>query len=138
MTVFQTWLLARHAERGWNQKDAAIAYGVTESNVSNWLNPDLPWKPSARNLIRISLGLGVPIASVMAAAGYEVKMPEGSQADKNRHDERAAVLASLPQFAEILDLIARQPAEQQAVYVALIKDQILRLIPHQGTSPKSN
>lgn len=137
MAVFKTWLKAEHDKRGWDQRTAAKAYGVVETNVSNWLSGTS--HPSAMNLIRISLGLKTPIANVMRAAGYDLPLAAGGVDDsENRRDERAAVLASLPQFAEILDLIARQPAEQQAVYVALIKDQILRLIPRQGTSPKSN
>ena len=127
MPVFKTWLKARHDERGWTQRDAAAHYGVIETNVSNWLNSET--HPSMLNLIRISLGLGLPITEVLGAAGYEIKMPATIEMDASRRDERAAVLASLPQFAEILDLIARQPADAQAVYIALIRDQLLKIIP---------
>ncbi len=72
----------------------------------------------------------------MRAAGYDVPTPQASA--ETRADERAAVLASLPQFAEILDLIARQPVAQQAVYVALIKDQLTRILPLDQADSRSN
>jgi hypothetical protein len=53
-------------------------------------------------------------------AGYE--KPEGSAlAPDKLREERARVLAALPQFADIIDIVATRPPERQAVELAMIR-----------------
>jgi len=122
MSVFSTWLESELNARGWDQRQAALAIGVRESTVHNWLRQEI--RPSVKNSLKVAKGLGVPVEVVLRQAGYNG--PDEKQMTQPVVDkERAAILAALPQFAEIIDLVASKPPEQQAVYLKVIRRLLL-------------
>jgi transcriptional regulator with XRE-family HTH domain len=118
MSVFGTWLQSELDKRGWDQRQAAQAIKVRESSVHNWIHQG--GLPSVRNVAKIARYLDVPIEVVWDMAGYEKPDGKALAPDKLK-EERARVLASLPQFADILDIVADQPPEPQAIQLAMIR-----------------
>lgn len=118
--MFGTWFKGEIDKRGWDQRAAALHIGVKETTVHNWIHQGK--KPTTKNAIKIALGMGIPITEVMAAAGYDVPVPG---TEEEREKARLEVLAGLPQFAEIIDLIARQPPKEQATYIDIIRRLLL-------------
>lgn len=123
MSVFSAWLQSELDAQGWDQRQAAGAIRVRESSIHNWLHKGVI--PKSPSLIKIAMATGTPIEDVMQAAGF----PDLNIIRKKaaRADARAKVLASLPQFAEIIDRVARQTPAKQAAYIEMIK----RIIPPQ-------
>lgn len=122
MSVFSTWLSSEIEARGWDQRMAAQAFGVRESSVHNWLHQNR--KPSVKNVLKIARGLHVPVEVVLSQAGYDGPS-EAKRTPGAVELERAALLAALPQFAEIIDIVASKPPEQQAVYLKVIRRLLL-------------
>lgn len=121
MSVFSTWLRAEMQANGWDQRSAARAFGVRETTVHNWLHQNM--RPSNRNLLRIALATRKPIDAVARAAGFDDFA--AVLTDDAAASERARLLAALPQFAEIIDVMARKSLDEQAVYIALIRQILL-------------
>lgn len=131
MSIFSSWLQAELNTRGWNQRTAAQAFGVVETVVHNWLHKGV--RPNGKNLLKVSMALRVPLDEVARAAGYD-DIPLFKN-EREAADARIAVLAALPQFAEVIDLVARKPLEQQATYIELIRRLLLDRPP--ATDPVS-
>lgn len=129
MSVFGTWLQSEIDKRGWDQRMAAKAIKVPESTMHNWLHQDMT--PSVKNIAKIARYMRIPIEVVWEKAGYE--KPSGpALSDDRLREERAKVLASLPQFAEIIDLMASKPPERQAVEIELIRRLLIDPRSNQG------
>lgn len=121
MTVFSGWLQNQMDAKGWDQRQAAAKFGVRESSIHNWLHQGR--RPAMKSVFRIALALEETVDEVARQAGYddipEIKSP-GAAAT-----ERADILASLPQFADILDMIARKPLSEQQIYIGFIRRLLL-------------
>src|SRR5208283_2582529 len=63
-------LMARH---GWNQKQAADAIGVRQSNVGRWLSNES--EPSMRVLVKIADAFGVPLDQLVRRSCSGVDRP---------------------------------------------------------------
>jgi transcriptional regulator with XRE-family HTH domain len=127
MSVFATWLQGEIDAKGWDQRQAALKIGVRESTVHNWLHQDK--SPGVKNVLRIARALNKPVEVVLEQAGYVFDDDDVPPSGNEMAQRRADVLAALPQFAEIIDRLARQPAEKQAVYIELIHRLLLGLPP---------
>lgn len=53
-------------QRGWNQKEAAEQFGVSQQNVSRWIND--AHEPSAAQIIRIATALRVSLDELLLPA----------------------------------------------------------------------
>ena len=127
MSVFGTWLQGQIDARGWDQRLAGKYIGVPETSVHNWIHQDI--RPGVRSALKIAKALKVPIDVVLQQAGYDAENGAAVTTDELMR-QRAEVLAALPQFAEIIDLLAQKPPERQAAYL----DVIRRLLIDPGSS----
>lgn len=118
MSVFGTWFQGQIDARGWDQRLAGQHIGVPETSIHNWIHQDI--KPGVRSVLKIAKGLNVPIELVLQQAGYDVENGATATPDELAQ-RRAQVLAELPQFAEIIDLLAQKPPERQAAYLDVIR-----------------
>jgi transcriptional regulator with XRE-family HTH domain len=59
------------ASKGWNQKEAAAALGVSQQNISVWLRGD--HEPSTVVLIGVAEAFGVSVDELVRAPGPKVK-----------------------------------------------------------------
>ena len=121
MSIFSGWFQGLLDGKGWDQRQAATALHVRESTVHNWLHKDA--KPGLKNVLRISIVFAQPIDEVARKAEYD-DVPAFLTAE-DAADGRAAILAALPQFADILDMVARKPPAEQAAYIAIIRRLLL-------------
>lgn len=119
MSVFGTWLQAQIDALGWDQRLAGQRIGVPETSIHNWLHQDI--KPSVRNVLKIAKALKAPIEVVLQQAGYDDVLDGPTATPDELGQQRAQVLAALPQFADIIDLLAKKPPEQQAAYLEMIR-----------------
>jgi transcriptional regulator with XRE-family HTH domain len=67
MGDFSSNLRAELSRRGWNQKDAAEHFGVSQQNVSRWLNEG--HEPSIELLLKVARALGVTPNELLCAPG---------------------------------------------------------------------
>jgi len=128
VSVFGTWFQAEIDKRGWDQRQAALSIHVRESTIHNLLHQN--GLPSIKNVVKIARYMKIPIEVVWERAGYERPDTEALAHDALQ-EERARVLASLPQFAEIIDIVASRPPERQAVELALIRRLLIDLESNQ-------
>jgi transcriptional regulator with XRE-family HTH domain len=120
MSIFGTWLQAEIDARGWDARTTAAHVGVKDNTVHYWLvGSKLPSVPSALKLAR---ALKVPVEEVLLKAGYQdiVTEAQGTTPDAAAQ-RRVEVLAQLPQFADIIEIMAKEPPERQAVQIEIIR-----------------
>lgn len=125
MSIFGSWLQSQLDTRGWDQRAAANQFGVRESSVHNWLHKGI--RPSMTSVLRIALALDEPVEDVARQAGFK-NIPV-IRNKKQAANERATVLAALPNFADVIDTIARKPLKEQAAYIAIIRRILLDPLP---------
>lgn len=118
MGVFGTWLQAQIDAQGWDQRMAGQRIGVPETSIHNWIHQGV--RPGVKSVLKIAKALRAPVETVLQQAGYEVNNGHAAT-DDEAAQQRAQVLASLPQFSEIIDLLAMQPPERQAAYIDVIR-----------------
>lgn len=133
MSVFGTWLQGEIDARGWDQRMAAQRIGVPETNVHNWIHQDI--KPGRRAILKIARALKLPLETVMEQAEYDEEGWDAELMPDEAAQQRAEVLARLPQFADIIDLVANKPLERQAAYLDMIRRL---LIDPPGSAPESS
>lgn len=124
MSIFGTWLQAEIDKRGWDARTAASQFGVKDNTVHYWLaGTKLPSITSTMKLARV---LDVPLDDVLLKAGYTdvVEQAKGTTVDEAAR-RRAQILAQLPQFAEIIEVMAQEPPERQAVQIEIIRRLLL-------------
>lgn len=124
MSVFGTWLQAQIDQRGWDARRAAAHFKVKDNTVHYWLMGTKT--PSLTSALKVARGLGVPLDDVLLKAGYAdiVQQAQGTTADEAAQ-YRARILAQLPQFAEIIEVMANEPPERQAVQIEIIRRLLL-------------
>lgn len=124
MSIFGTWLQAEIDARGWDAHTCAVRCKVKDNTVHYWLVGTK--LPSLTNVLRIARALGVPVEVVLLRAGYAdvVEQANGTTAGE-AEQRRVQILAQLPQFAEIIDIMANEPPERQAVQIELIRRLLL-------------
>lgn len=116
MTNFASWLQSMIDAKGWDQHDAALACGVRESAVHNWLHKG--YIPQTKSIIKIAIALDVPVDEVMRQA--QIDIPARRTADV-LVKETESILLSHPEYQEIIRLINKKPPEQRETYLTLIK-----------------
>jgi hypothetical protein len=125
MSVFGNWLQKQMDGKGWDQRAASVKFRVRESSVHNWLHQDK--KPAMKSVFKIALALGVSVDEVARQAGYD-DIPETGSADQGSVT-RTEILAALPQFEDLLDIIARKSPKEQQVYIGFIRRLLLSPLP---------
>jgi transcriptional regulator with XRE-family HTH domain len=124
VSIFGTWLQSELDARGWDARTAAAALGVKDNTVHYWLSGAK--LPSIKSVLVIARKLGIPVNDVLLKAGYAdvVEQAHGVTADEAAQ-ARAQILAQLPQFAEIIEVMAKEPPERQAVQIEIIRRLLL-------------
>ena len=130
MSIFGSWLQGQLDTRGWDQREASKRFGVGESSVHNWLHKGV--RPSMTSVLRIAMALDESVEVVARQAGF-TNIPV-LRNKKQAANERAAVLAALPDFADVIDLVAKKPLKEQAAYIAIIRRILLD--PPPGSESK--
>ncbi len=119
MSVFGTWLQGQIDVRGWDNREASRQIGVPETSIHNWTHGKN--KPSPRSILKIARGLRVPLEVVMAQAEGGNVDDLVPMTDDEAERQRAEVLARLPQFADIIETMAKKSPERQAAYLEMIR-----------------
>ena len=124
MSVFGTWLQAEIDKRGWDARTAAHHFKVKDNTVHYWLAGTK--KPSLKSAILVAQALQCPIDEVLLKAGYSgiVQQAQGTTPDEAQQS-RVKILAQLPQFADIIEIMAQEPPERQAVQIEIIRRLLL-------------
>lgn len=124
MSIFGTWLQSEIDTRGWDAHTAALQFGVKDNTVHYWLMGTKT--PSLTSALKVARGLGVPLDDVLLKAGYAdiVQQAHGTTEDEAAQ-HRARILAQLPQFAEIIEVMANEPPDRQAVQIEIIRRLLL-------------
>lgn len=116
MVNFASWLQSKIDAKGWDQREAAKEIGVRESAVHNWLHKG--YTPQTKSIIKIAIALGEPVDEVMRQA--QIDIPATRSADVLAQEEES-ILASHPEYRDILRLLNRKPLDQRPVYIKLVK-----------------
>lgn len=124
MSIFGTWLQSEIDARGWDAHTAALTFGVKDNTVHYWLTGAK--LPSVKSVLIIARRLDVSVNEVLTKAGYTdiVDQANGTTLDEAAQ-ARAQILAQLPQFAEIIEVMAKEPPERQAVQIEIIRRLLL-------------
>jgi transcriptional regulator with XRE-family HTH domain len=118
-TIFATWLQGAMNAHGKDARRIALALGVTESTVHNWLFEGAI--PGMKNLVELARMFDVPTESVIKIAGYDI-IPSRTPAE--REQRRAEVLAQLPRYAEIAEKVAKLSPAKQDAYLSVIEKML--------------
>lgn len=124
MSIFGTWLQSEIDKRGWDAITASHQFGVKHNTVGYWLAGTK--LPSVTSALKVARTLDVPVDEVLLKAGYTdiVEQARGTTPDEaNRR--RAEILAQLPPFAEIIEVMAKEPPERQAMQIEIIRRLLL-------------
>ena len=120
MSIFGTWLQSEMDARGWDARTLATRVGVQDNTVHYWLKGTK--QPSVVSVLRISKALHCPVAEVLTKAGYADLVANSNNTTTDEAAQlRADTLAQLPQFAEVIEIMAREPPERQAVQIEIIR-----------------
>lgn len=119
MSLFATWLDAEMHARGFDQRSLALAVGVAESSIHNWLKQDV--LPNVHQLVMISRALSIPTDTVLEQAGHIIIR---STDDGQRETRRADVLARVPRYAEIAEQLLRLSPEKQDAFLSIIEKML--------------
>lgn len=93
---FATWLLGELVKRDKTPADLARALDTGTSTVSNWTNPRLKKRPSARFAVAIARFLDIPDSEVLELAGYSSE--EVVEATPEPSRQRPPISFPLEQF----------------------------------------
>lgn len=127
MSIFGTWLQSEIDARGWDARTTAARVGVKDNTVHYWLVGSKT--PSVASALKLARVLNVPVEDVLVKAGYAdiIDQAQGTTRDEAAQ-RRVEVLAQLPQFADIIEIMAKEPPERQAVQIEIIRRLLMNPI----------
>lgn len=117
---FGSFIKRKIAERGLNQRQAALRIGATSGMMSNWVNDSR--KPSPEYVVKLAALLAVDVDEMMIRAGYRPRR------DTDLHPKRA----------ELLEVARQLPIEEADIAIGFLKwrlEEAYRPKPRPDDSP---
>jgi transcriptional regulator with XRE-family HTH domain len=115
--MFNTWLQGKMKVRGWEDKDAAKALEVDVSTIGRWLKGAS--LPERKQVARICDVFKVSPVMILRWTDPEILLQETKEAE--RQNNRAAILAQIPEVADAVDALQRMTPERRAAMLMLLK-----------------
>ncbi len=115
--MFNTWLDAKMKDRGWEDKDAAKALEVDVSTIGRWLKGSS--LPERKQVARICHVFSVSPVMILRWTDPEILLKETKKAA--RQNNRADILAQIPDVADAVDALMRMSPEQRAAMLLVLK-----------------
>ncbi len=115
--MFDAWLDGKMRARGWADKDAAKALEVDVSTIGRWLNGAS--LPERRQVAKLCDVFKVSPVTILRLTDPDVLLAETEKAA--RQDNRAMILAQIPDVSEAVDALLRMSPEARAAMLLLLR-----------------
>ncbi len=112
-----TYVLGLMQQRNLTQEQLAEKSGVGAGRISEMINkPDV--EPRISTFVRVAKALGVPLRSLLEAAGYSIEEAETAEDQQRR---LSLLLEVAPWMGPMMEEVAALPPDDQASVAAFVR-----------------